>query len=219
LWSTTYRVSWFTWPNLSSIVSATTKNPAQKTYFGLTERVISPSDDFCRVFFAVGPSEHKHFIYVDKAFARLLHHYTIATTTTPIATTTTYYTYIQFAVSRAKRPELVYRFRDPKGTFKKTVSWRSIILHRVRTDANRPYDVNYVNKNENNKGLRAYSDRIIHYIYTYILYYMCLDHIVSSPSLTLSISMPIRLGHNVQYTRGVKFYRKIMHGDKNALNY
>jgi len=86
-------------------VSATDENP---TYFGLSERVIRPSDDFRRAFFAVGPSEHKHFIYVDKAFARLLHHYTIATTTT-------YYTYIQFAVSRAKRPELVYRFRDPKG--------------------------------------------------------------------------------------------------------
>jgi len=109
-----------------------------------------PLDDFRRAIFAVGPSEHKHFIYVDKAFARLLHHYTIATTTT----TTTYYTYIQFAVSRAKRPELVYRFRDPKGTFKKTVSRRSIIPHRVRMDADRPSDVNYVNKNENNKGLK-----------------------------------------------------------------
>jgi hypothetical protein len=128
-----------------------------------------------------GPSEHKHFIYIDKAFARLLHHYTTATTTT--------YTYIQFAVSRAKRPELVYRFRDPKGTFKKTVSRRSIIPHRVRTDADRPSDVNYVNKNENNKGPRAYSDRIMHYIhvYIYILY-------VFSSLPPSSLSMPIRIG-------------------------
>lgn len=157
--------------DVSGIVSATDENPAQTTYFGLTERVVRPS---VRPTISVG-----HFLRLGHWNTNIL--YTLIKRLLGFCTITPsppppppppppHYTYIQFAVSRAKRPELVYRFQDPKGTFKKTVSRRSIIPHRVRTDADRRSDVNYVNKNENNKGPRAYSDRIMHYIHVYMLY-------------------------------------------------
>lgn len=90
-------------------------------------------------------------------------------------------------MSRAKRPELVYRFRGPKGTYKKTVSRRSIIPLRVRTDSDRPSNVNYVNKNENNKGPRAYSDRIISAIY--ICVYIYILYVFSSLPPTQTIDL------------------------------
>lgn len=161
---------------LSDIVSATDENLARTTYFG-------SSTDFRRTYFA----GHRNTNILYTLIKRLLGFCTITPPPPP-------HTYIQFAVSRAKRPELVYRFRDPKGTFKKTVSQRSIIPHRVRTDANRPSDVNYVNKNEYNKGSRAYSDRIMRYIhvYIYILY--------------VFNSLPLHHHHHYWYPLGLTEY-------------